>query len=276
MAEQTYLGPSSPAQTARKSEIVDAFQHAWDGYSKYCLGFDTLHPVSNTCENDISGWGSTAIDSLSTAIILGKEEIVLQILRFIATLDFNAVEGGARMQVFEITIRHFGGMISAWDLLNGPFSDMAKDSNLRQALYDQMVTLGEALSCAFETPSGVPHNWEDPALCKTDSGTRTSVAGAGTLVLEFARLSDISGNEKYANLARRAEGYLLEPKPAFAEPFPGLLGSHVSLDSGELLDSKGSWGAFADCETRMLSFRNKSKLIVDSLLRVPYQGVPIR
>lgn len=204
--------------------------------------------MSNTCEDDFGGYGATAIDSLPTAIIFGNEDAVLQILQFIATLDFNVVKGGTRIQVFEVTIRHLAGMISAWDLLSDPFSHMAKIPYLRQALYDQMVTLGDALSCAFNTPSGVPRDWVDPALCQTDQGTTNTVAGVGTLILEFARLSDITGDKKYVNMAQRAENYLLRPQPASGEPYPGLIGSLVSVSSGDVVDSKGSWGAFADCE----------------------------
>lgn len=235
-------------QIARKSEIAAAFQHAWDGYSKYCFGYDTLHPVSNTCEDDFGGYGATAIDSLPTAIIFGNEDVVLQILELIATLDFKVVKGGTKIQVFEVTIRHFAAMLSAWDLLDGSFYDMAKDASLRQALYDQMIVLGDILSCAFSTPSGVPRDWVDPATCQTDQGTTNSVAGVGTTILEFARLSDITGNKTYANLAQRAEEYLLRPKPASGQPYPGLLGSFVRVDNGQILDSKGSWGAFSDCE----------------------------
>lgn len=206
--------------------------------------------MSNTCEDDFGGYGATAIDSLPTAIIFGNENVVLQILEFIATLDFKVVKGGTKIQVFEVTIRHFAAMISAWDLLDGPFSNMAKNPSLRQALYDQMIVLGDILSCAFSTPSGVPRDWVDPATCQTDQGTTNSVAGVGTTILEFARLSDITGNKTYANLAQRAEEYLLRPRPVSGEPYPGLLGSFVRVDNGQILDSKGSWGAFSDCELR--------------------------
>lgn len=235
-------------QITRKSEVVAAFQHAWNGYSRYCFGHDTLHPVSNTCEDDFGGYGATAIDSLPTAIMFNNEDAVLQILEFIATLDFKVVKGGTRIQVFEVSIRHFAGMISSWDLLNGPFSDMAKVPTLRQALYRQMIKLGDILSCAFDTPSGVPRGWLDPASCQTDQGTSNTVAGVGTMILEFARLSDITGNETYAKLAQRAEEYLLRPSPSSGEPYPGLLGSFVSVANGEIMDSKGSWGAISDCE----------------------------
>ncbi|KAK4499413.1 hypothetical protein PRZ48_009927 [Zasmidium cellare] len=137
-------------------------------------------------------------------------------------------------------------MLSAWDLLNGPYSHLAKDKELRQQLFDQMIRLGDALSCAFDTPSGVPRNWVDPALCETDDGTSDTVAGAGTLILEFSRLSDITGDQKYARLARKAESYLLTPEPSHNEPFPGLLGSFLSVESGQLISSKGSWGSLAD------------------------------
>lgn len=237
-----------PVLEARKAAVIDAFQHAWDGYSSYCFGRDTLHPVSNTCEDDFGGYGATAIDSLPTAIIFGKEDVAVQILEFIATLDWAVVKGGSRIQVFEVTIRHFAGMISAWDLLNGPFSSMAQNTTLRQALYEQMVSLGDSLSCAFDTPSGVPRGWVDPAMCQSDMGTSNNVAGAGTLILEFGRLSEITNDRKYARLAERAEEYLLKPSPSTSEPFPGLLGSMISVGDGSLLGSSGSWGAFADCK----------------------------
>ncbi|KAG9761562.1 alpha-1,2-mannosidase, partial [Aureobasidium melanogenum] len=236
----------SPIQSARTNAVKAAFQHAWDGYSKYCFGHDTLHPVTDTCEDDFGGWGATAIDSLSTAIMFEKKNVTRQILGFIAALDFKVVRGGSRIQVFEVTIRHFAAMISAWDLLNGPFSHMVDDPDLIRALYAQMVALGDVLSCAFDSPSGVPHDWVDPALCQSDKGTQNTIAGAGTMILEFARLSDITGNRKYANLAERAEDYLLKPQPASGEPYPGLLGSFINVGNGEIIGSQGSWGALAD------------------------------
>lgn len=167
LTKSKFIGPlPSPVQVARKAAIVDAFQHAWNGYSKYCFGNDTLHPVTNTCEDDFGGYGATAIDSLTTAILFEKEGVVLQILDFIATLDWTVVKGGSRIQVFEITIRHLAAMISAWDLLNGPFSDLAQSETLRQSLYNQMVQLGDVLTCAFDTPTGIPRGWVDPKICK--------------------------------------------------------------------------------------------------------------
>lgn len=226
--------------------ITEAFQHAWEGYSRSCFGRDSLHPVSNLCEDDYGGYGATAIDALPTAIIMNQGDVVAQILRHIESLDFQVVAGGKKIQVFEVTIRHLAAMISAWDLLKGPHSSMVSNPTVLQALFTQMVHLGEILTCAFNTPTGIPHDWVDPATCSAD-GSQSTVAGAGTIVLEFGRLSTITGNGTYALLAQKAESYLLRPSTS-AQPFPGLLGSYVDINSGEIVGVKGSWGAFADCK----------------------------
>jgi mannosyl-oligosaccharide alpha-1,2-mannosidase len=213
------------------------------------MGHDSLHPVNNTCDDDFGGWGATAIDALSTAIMFENEDATLEILRFIGTVDFTKVTGGESIQLFEVTIRHFGGMISAWDLLHGPFAHVAKDEELRQTLYKQMVHLGDVLSCGFNTPSGIPRNWVDPAACTTDSGTSNTVAGVGSMILEFMRLSEITGHRLYAEKAKKAENYLIYPKNPEHMPYPGLFGSFVQVVDGSLLDKKGGWGALADCES---------------------------
>lgn len=247
------IGKEAAALQSRQDGVKEAFQHAWDGYAKYCMGRDSLHPVSNTCDDDFAGWGATAVDSLSTAIMFENEDVVRSILEFIAHIDFTKIAGGSSIQLFEVTIRHFGSMISAYDLLNGPYDHVANDKELRKALYSQMVKLGGALSCAFKTPSGIPRNWVDPTLCTTDTGHSNTVAGAGSLILEFARLSDITGHRMYVDLARKAEQYLITPHPEENMPWPGILGSFIGVSDGKLLDKKGSWGSLADCKSSDVS-----------------------
>lgn len=185
---------------------------------------------------------------MSTAVLFEKEDVVVQILHFIAALNLGVVTGGTRIQVFEVTIRHFAGMISAWDLLTGPFAHLAQDESLRKGLYEKMVEMGNILSCAFDVTSGIPRDWLDPVSCQTDDGTVNMIAGIGTTILEFGRLTDITGNKTYVELAERAESYLL--MPLTGEPYPGLLGSSVSVYTAEILNARGSWGAFSDCEAQ--------------------------
>ena len=233
--------------STRRKQIEAAFEHAWEGYSTHCFGHDFIHPVSNTCNDNLGGFGATAFDALSTAIMFRNEKVVLQILGQISEKDFTHVVGGDSIQVFEVTIRILGGMVSSFDLLNGPYSDVSEDEDLRHALYSQMTRLGAILSCAFDTPTGIPRNWVNPVTCSTDDATSNTVAGVGTLILELARLSDVTGDSTYASLAQRAEEYLLYPHPSENEVFPGILGSFVSVLDGSLIDAQGSWGALADC-----------------------------
>jgi hypothetical protein len=39
----------------RREEMEHVFEHASRGYSTYCIGHDTLHPVTNTYEDHFGG-----------------------------------------------------------------------------------------------------------------------------------------------------------------------------------------------------------------------------
>lgn len=68
-------------------------------------------------------WGASAVDALSTALIMQNREIVNQILEYIPTIDYTTT--ATEVSLFETTIRYLGGMISAYDLLSGPLSGLA-------------------------------------------------------------------------------------------------------------------------------------------------------
>lgn len=60
-----------------------------------------------------NGWGVTAVDALSTAIVVEDKRVVKQILDHIAKVDFTTTEvEDESISVFETNIRYLGGMIS--------------------------------------------------------------------------------------------------------------------------------------------------------------------
>lgn len=63
-----------------------------------------------------NGWGASAADALSTAVIMELPDVVDQILDHLATVDFTNTT--TSVSLFETTIRYLGGMISGYDLLN--------------------------------------------------------------------------------------------------------------------------------------------------------------
>lgn len=60
-----------------------------------------------------NGWGATAVDGLSTAIIMEDAEIVDKILRQIMLTDFTVtIVPDQPISLFETTIRYLGGLLS--------------------------------------------------------------------------------------------------------------------------------------------------------------------
>jgi len=233
-------------QQFRADAVIEQFRFAWDGYYRYAYPHDDLLPANNSFRDSRNGWGLLMIDALDTAIIMEQQDIVDIILDFVPTIDFtkNNSTRPVTTSLFETNIRYLGGLLSSYDLLQGPFSHLASDNGKVKALLDQAKSLGDTLKFAFDTPTGLPVN-----LIYVDNQTFTDsavgdnghyVAGLaeiGTLVLEWQRLSDLSGDPTYGDLAQRAEHYWFEG----TEVWPGLTGSTFDVTTGEILDVYGGW-----------------------------------
>jgi mannosyl-oligosaccharide alpha-1,2-mannosidase len=130
---------------------------------------------------------------------------------------------------------------AGYDLLSGPLSDITTNETAVKTVLDQARNLANNLSFAFDTPTGIPSNnlYLNPEA--TDGATNNGIATIGTLVLEWTRLSDLTGDDTYGNLAQKGESYLLNPQPASSEPFPGLVGTYVNISNGVFLDAEGGW-----------------------------------
>ncbi|KAL4934827.1 mannosyl-oligosaccharide alpha-1,2-mannosidase 1B [Aspergillus oleicola] len=227
----------------RADAVKEAFSHAWDGYYKYAFPNDELRPISNGYGNSRNGWGASAVDALSTAIIMRNATIVNQIIDHIAEVDYSKTN--SIVSLFETTIRYLAGMLSGYDLLKGPAAGLVDESKV-EVLLEQSQNLADILKFAFDTPSGVPYNNIDITTHGNDNATTNGLAVTGTLVLEWTRLSDLTGNPEYATLSQKAQDYLLNPSPAEYEPFPGLIGSAVNIANGQLANGEISWNGGAD------------------------------
>ncbi|KAG6296209.1 hypothetical protein E4U46_002879 [Claviceps purpurea] len=238
------------ADPAKASEVKKAFQTAWDGYYEFTFPHDTLMPVSAGSADDRNSWGATAVDALSTAIIMEDAKTVDQILSYIPTIDFTTtIEVNSSISLFETNIRYLGGLVSGYDLLKGPFRGLVHDYNSKNvdALLQQAKTLADGLSVAFDTPTGIPINtvFFNPTRRANVSEDTNGPAGFGTLVLEWTRLSDLTGNKTYAELAQKAQKYLVDPT-GVPQGYPGLVGITVNITTGQFTDNLGHWGGGVD------------------------------
>jgi mannosyl-oligosaccharide alpha-1,2-mannosidase len=128
-----------------------------------------------------------------------------------------------------------------YDLLKGPLSDLASNATAVDAVLAQAARLADNLAFAFDTPTGIPSNnlYFNPD--STDGSTTNGLATIGSLVLEWTHLSDLTGNTTYATLSQKGESYLLAPKPATSEPWPGLVGTNIDINTGLFQDAFGGW-----------------------------------
>ncbi|CAD6506348.1 BgTH12-07274 [Blumeria graminis f. sp. triticale] len=229
---------------ARANAVKEAFSHAWDGYYQYAAPNDELHPVTNNFSNSRNGWAASAVDALSTAILMQESEVVDQILSLVPTIDFDHTD--TDVSLFETTIRYLGGLLSGYDLLSGPLSNLASNKTAVDQVLKQAIRLADNLAYAFDTPTGIPSNNLIFANKSTDGSTNNGLATAGTLVLEWTHLSDLTGNQTYAELSQKGESYLLNPKPATSEPWPGLVGYSINIQTGLFEDASGGWSGGTD------------------------------
>nr|POE80153.1 mannosyl-oligosaccharide alpha-1,2-mannosidase [Quercus suber] len=213
---------------------------------RYAFPNDELYPVSNGFGNSRNGWGASAADAFSTALVMGDADIVNIILDYVPTINWSVSYEDEAVSLFETTIRYLGGLLSAHDLLNGPLADLARNKANVPRLLDQAVHLANNLSFAFETPLGVPSNNLYFNNRSTDGSATNGLATIGTLVLEWTRLSDLTGNNSYAQLSQKGEEYLLSPRPAWAQPWPGLVGTNVNISTGQFVDAQGGWNGGMD------------------------------
>ncbi|MCJ1308085.1 maturation of Asn-linked oligosaccharides protein [Agyrium rufum] len=227
------------SNTDRAEAVKDAFKFAWNGYYTYAFPNDELHPVSNGFGNSRNAWGASAVDAFSTALVMEIPEIVNEILNYIPTINF--ANTSTEVSLFETTIRYMAGMLSGYDLLTGPLSNLTTNTSNVDALLTQSVNLANVLKFAFDSPTGIPANNLNITAQVTDGETSNSLATIGTLVLEWTHLSDLTGDPQYANLSQIGESYLLNPMPASSEPFPGLVGTNVNISNGNFLDADGGW-----------------------------------
>ncbi|KAH6664498.1 glycoside hydrolase [Halenospora varia] len=175
----------------RLKEVRKEFLHAWNGYKREAWGKDELRPINGGYKTPFCGWAASLVDTLDTLWIMELYDEFNAALLELEKIDFTHTEG-CQINLFETTIRHLGGMLSAFDL----------SGSKHPILVQKAVELGEMLFSAFDTPNRMPaphYTWSatDPDAFDHMPSRSVVLAVLGSLTLEFTRLSQITGNDKY-------------------------------------------------------------------------------
>ncbi|XP_018018323.1 ER degradation-enhancing alpha-mannosidase-like protein 3 isoform X2 [Hyalella azteca] len=241
---------------AMKEEAREMFYHAYNAYMANAYPADELLPLScagryrgvmpsrGDIDDVLGNFSLTLVDALDTLAVLGDIEEFERAARLIVrdvSFDTDVV-----VSVFETNIRILGGLLSGHVL-----------AELFQQLYGAMPwyqgelltmaqDLGDRLLPAFNTSTGVPfprvnlrHGMNAPEL----GGARdTCTSCAGTMILEFATLSRLTGDGVYEEKARRTLDYLWGQRHRSTD----LVGTVLNVHSGDWVRRESGVGAGID------------------------------
>ncbi|EJD51252.1 seven-hairpin glycosidase [Auricularia subglabra TFB-10046 SS5] len=220
---------------SNREAVVKLFTDAYDVYREYAWGHDELAPVSRKGNDGRNGWGATIIDALSTAKIMGLDDVYDEGVEFAKTIDFSKGKTNNIVSVFETTIRYLGGLLSAYEL----------GGKTEPALLQKAREVADKMAYAWVGNNAVPYGDIDFST-NTPRRGNNGPAGAGTLILEWGRLSDYTGNDTYRALADKAFRVFAETNDTL---LPGLAGQCVDPATSRFTCKYITWGAGTDSYT---------------------------
>ncbi|KAF5318211.1 hypothetical protein D9758_018546 [Tetrapyrgos nigripes] len=136
------------------------------------------------------------------------------------------------MRIFETTIRYLGGLIASYEL----------SGKQHQILIDKAKQLTDKMAFAWETPNQtIPWGSVDFDTNSSNLGI-SNIAEAGTLDLEFNRLSLYTGNDTYRRLAEGS----VRTIAGLTDPLPGLAAQGIDPATNAFVGNKISWGGGSD------------------------------
>lgn len=208
---QHNFGSESPEVKAKRedrlAEVKAEMKRAWDGYEKFAFGHDELVPIEKSFKDPFCGWAATLVDAMDTLWIMGLKEEFNSAYKGLRDIDFTTTPHRNEIPVFETTIRYLGGLLAAYDVSGGHKGEYP-------LLLKKAVELAEVLMGIFDTPNRMPvlyYKWK-PAFASQPkrASTRAGIAELGTLSMEFTRLAQLTGKDKYYDAVARITDALEE------------------------------------------------------------------
>uniref|UniRef100_H0WK16 alpha-1,2-Mannosidase n=1 Tax=Otolemur garnettii TaxID=30611 RepID=H0WK16_OTOGA len=178
---------------AQREKIKEMMQFAWQSYKRYAMGENELRPLTKDgYEGNMFGGlsGATVIDSLDTLYLMELKEEFQEAKAWVEKSFHLNVSGEASL--FEVNIRYIGGLLSAFYLTG------------EEVFRIKAIKLGEKLLPAFKTPTGIPKgvvSFKSGRWGWATAGSSSILAEFGSLHLEFLHLTELSGNQVFAEKA---------------------------------------------------------------------------
>ncbi|MCO5565325.1 hypothetical protein L7F22_018998 [Adiantum nelumboides] len=221
------------ADLPRAAAVKEVFQNSFSDYLKYARGYDELLPLTEKGAGGFGNWGATFIDALTTAKIMGLEDIVTQGTQFAEQVNFSNTSQST-ISLFETNIRYVASLLSLYELTG----------NTNKQLVDQAKVIGDKLIKGWVGNNDIPNNsledWTEGPF--PDTSTNAIIAEGGTLLLEFDRLSKFTGNSTYRNYAVKSMKAIINSKAVF----PGLYAQSINPKTNEPVGDYVTWSGGSD------------------------------
>ncbi|KAM9244787.1 mannosyl-oligosaccharide 1,2-alpha-mannosidase IC isoform 2-T2 [Dugong dugon] len=221
---------------AQREKVKEMMQFAWQSYKRYAMGKNELRPLTKDgYEGNMFGGlsGATIIDSLDTLYLMELKEEFQEAKAWVEESFHLNVSGEASL--FEVNIRYIGGLLSAFYLTG------------EEVFRIKAIKLGQKLLPAFNTPTGIPKgvvnfkSGSNGSWGWATAGSSSILAEFGSLHLEFLHLTELSGNQVFAEKVRNIRKVLRK----IEKPF-GLYPNFLSPVSGNWVQHHVSVGGLGD------------------------------
>ncbi|KAH8812985.1 putative mannosyl-oligosaccharide 1,2-alpha-mannosidase IB [Xylogone sp. PMI_703] len=247
------------ARLQRRDRVKAEFIHAWEGYKKHAWMYDEVKPISGGQQNTFVGWAATLVDSLDSLYIMGLKEEFEGALKALKEIDFSKPKDGERIPVFETNIRYLGGLLGAWDISGHQYP----------ILREKATQLGDFLLQAFKTPNGlpVPYYWWQRKSSDLFGESGVLAAQIGSLSMEFIRLTQVTGDSKYADAIQKITDQLANTQNETS--LPGMWPIKIDTTGPKMKYSSADFtlGALADS---MFEYLPKTALLLPPALAKQY------
>ncbi|KAK4631382.1 Endoplasmic reticulum mannosyl-oligosaccharide 1,2-alpha-mannosidase [Fulvia fulva] len=180
-------------QKPRQAAVKATFVRAWKAYKQHAWMKDEVTPINGNFKNTFGGWAATLVDSLDTLWIMDMRDEYEEAVNACMDIDLG-ISTTDTINVFETTIRHLGGFLSAYDLSGD------------RRLLEKAQEFGEMLLKAFDTPNRMPiTRWkpQEALYGKQEADGVVLVAEIGSLTMEFAHLSQVTGDMRWYDAVDR-------------------------------------------------------------------------
>ncbi|KAG9313397.1 glycoside hydrolase family 47 protein [Chiua virens] len=223
--------PSTAA--AHQQAVVDLFSTSYEAYQEYAWGHDDLLPVNKSYVDGRNGWGASIADALGTMWLMGFHDWFEEAVNHVATVDFSVSQTNDTVSLFETTIRYVGGFLSAYELSGKQYD----------VLVQKAEQVAQQMAYAWIGDDAIPYGYINFTNHIPTFAT-TNIAEAGTLTMEWNRLSLYTNNDTYRQLAEKS--CATHDPYSNPTPLPGMPGQTIDPSTGYSVDSYVTWGGGSD------------------------------